>query len=310
MIRKLDRKTKEVKALTSKIRSTERQSLSLSYGLRLLKTASGSRNNSVNIDISGIENIPEICISQSAAADSKIGEGRFGSCRIARYHEYNVCIKTIDRSIDLQHVLKEAYFLHAAGSHKCIPHLFGVLKSKHAIVMSYHSVNGTPISMYEAFCQENDRITSCQWVVHILTAAQTILHIHERNILHNDIKIDNFVFGTSCTMSIEPILVDFGKACFLGQGKNYKSLTSSEREEYKLHHPHLAPDLRDGLCEQAFPSDVYSFGYLLYTLAKKKDIGTKRNHLKALSKECMSYNADERPEMRDVVCSLTEIVKI
>ena len=111
------------------------------------------------------------------------------------------------------------------------------MKSKHAIVMSYHCVEGTHVSMYEAFCHEYDWIASSQWVIHILTAAQTILHIHERNILHNDIKIDNFVFGTSCTMSIEPILVDFGKACFLGQGKNYKSLSSSEREEYKLHHP-------------------------------------------------------------------------
>ena len=72
-------------------------------------------------------------------------------------------------------------------------------------------------------------------------------------------------------MSIE--LVDFGKACFFGQGKNYKSLSSSERKEYKLHHPHLAHDLRDGLCEQAFPS-----GYLLYTLAKKKNISIKRKH--------------------------------
>ena len=65
-------------------------------------------------------------------------------------------------------------------------------------------------------------------------------------------------------MSIEPILVDFAKACFFGQGKNYKSLSSSEREEYKLH---LAHDLRDGLCEQAFPSE-----YLLYTLGIKRII--------------------------------------
>ena len=76
MIRKLDRKSKEVKALTTKITTREKQSLSLSYGLKLLKTASGSRNNSVNIDVSNIEDIPEKCISQSAAADTEIGEGR------------------------------------------------------------------------------------------------------------------------------------------------------------------------------------------------------------------------------------------
>ena len=122
MIRKLDRKSKEVKVLTTKITTREKQSLSLSHGLKLLKTASGSRNNSVNIDVSNIEDIPEKCISQSAAADTEIGEGRFGSCRIARYHDYNVCIKTIDKGIDLQHLLKEAYFLRAAGSHKCAFH--------------------------------------------------------------------------------------------------------------------------------------------------------------------------------------------
>ena len=305
LLRKLERKVSEVAVLTKKMQMREKQSASVSYGLRLLKTVSGNRTNGVCIDTSSIQDIPSTCISE--ISDVKLGEGRFGVCKKAKFHDYVVCIKVMDKGIDLQQILREAYFLRAAGSHVSIPHLFGVMKSSNAIVMSYHHVEGSAVSMYEAYHHEKSWINNEKWSKSIIAASQAILHIHTRNIIHNDIKIDNFVFGTSCNMDVLPVLVDFGKACYMGQGKHYK-LTSEEKEEYKLHHSHLAPDVRDGICEQSFLSDVYSFGHLLYTLAKNKKID-QRLHLKALSKECMQYNAHNRPEMNDVVHSLTVIYK-
>ena len=303
--RKLDRKSKEVVTLNMKFQRKEKQSIHSSYGLRLLKTCtvSGSRNNALEIDSSSIQDIPDSCISK--VLDSKIGEGRFGSCTLARFHEYTVCVKTLDKQHNLQQLLREAYFLHKAGSHRCIPHLFGVIKSSNAIVMSYHSIEGSALSLYEAYCQDK-LICNTQWVKHITTAAETILHLHNHNIIHNDLKMDNFVLGTSSNMEVQPVLVDFGKACFLGQGKTYK-LTVAEKEEYRIRHAHIAPDVRDGIIEQTFSSDVFSFGYMMYTLAKKKDIG-HRMQLVSLSKECMLYSATDRPEMPDIVQSLTEII--
>ena len=55
--------------------------------------------------------------------------------------------------------------------------------------------------------------------------------------------------------------------------------------------------------------DVFLFGYMINTLAKKKDI-SHRTQLLSLSKECMLYNAAERPEMHDniIIESLTDII--
>ena len=302
--RKFHRQTKEISVLNSKIHAQEKRSINLSYGLRLLKTASGSRSNAVEINTASIPDISSTCITQM---ETKIGEGRFGVCTLARYFDYTVCIKIVKQS-DLQQVLREAYFLHMAGGNKYVPHLFGVIKPLNAIMMSYHQVEGAAISMYEAYCRERSWMTASTWILHVISAAQAILHIHSRNILHNDIKLDNFIFSTSSKSDIEPILVDFGKACFIGQGKSY-NLSVSEKEEYKLNHPHLAPDLRDGLYKQTTASDVFSFGFMLYTISKKRCI-TNRDNLRALSKECMLYNSGERPEIKDIIQCLTDITDI
>ena len=62
------------------------------------------------------------------------------------------------------------------------------------------------------------------------------------------------------------VIIDFGKD---GQGKKY-TLTDYDRKLYKTRHPHIAPDLRDGLTNQDKYSDVYSAGCLLILLMEKK----------------------------------------
>ena len=42
------------------------------------------------------------------------------------------------------------------------------------------------------------------------------------------------------------LIIDFGKACFEKDGKTYK-LSSSEKQQYKMKHPQVAPDIRDGI---------------------------------------------------------------
>ena len=58
------------------------------------------------------------------------------------------------------------------------------------------------------------------------------------------------------------MIVDFGKACYLCDEKSYK-LTDSQKKRYKANHPHIAPNLRDGICTQSVQSDVYSFARMI-----------------------------------------------
>ena len=67
---------------------------------------------------------------------------------------------------------------------------------------------------------------------------------------------------------MKPVIIDFGKACEIVHGKLYR-LTSKEREEYKINHPQIAPDLRDGLCKQSEASDIYSYGRIANMVSRK-----------------------------------------
>lgn len=173
--------------ITKKEKSTS-QSLRLSYGFRLLQTASGTRSLThqsydTKFDSSKINRISELCITRT---DEMIGEGRFGKCTVGRFHEYKACMKTV-KSVDMTQVLREAYFINEAGGHRSIPHLFGVTTSMNAIIMSYHTaVNGNPLSMSDAVSKNS--YTEEDWIRHLISAANVFLHLKEKKILHNDVK--------------------------------------------------------------------------------------------------------------------------
>ena len=52
------------------------------------------------------------------------------------------------------------------------------------------------------------------------------------------------------------MIVDFGKACNVTNGKSYK-LSDIQKEQ---DHPHIASDLRDGACKQSILSDIFALG--------------------------------------------------
>ena len=96
-------------------------------------------------------------------------------------------------------------------------------------------------------------------------------------------------------------LLILAKLATLNKEKTYE-LGSDEIETYKLHHPHIAPDLRDGICRQSCLSDVYSFGYMLNVLTKKLRMDSQmHSSLRAIATECMHYSEDSRPEIEDIV---------
>ena len=54
-----------------------------------------------------------------------------------------------------------------------------------------------------------------------------------------------------------PILVDFGKACFLNNAKK-KILSDEEEDKYHKEHFHIAQEVSEGTCAQSILSDVYA----------------------------------------------------
>lgn len=87
--------------------------------------------------------------------------------------------------------MREAFFLDKVGCCKNIPFLFRT----QSIVMSCHTIENKTITIYNAL-HAGKSILSHSWIKSISIAVQTVSFLHNANILHNDIKGDNFILGT------------------------------------------------------------------------------------------------------------------
>lgn len=109
-------------------------------------------------------------------------------------------------------------------------------------------------------------------------------------------KSDSIVIAPSATgTSLKIIIIDFGKACEIHLGKCYH-LSSKERDHYRLHHPLVAPDLRDGLCKQSEISDIFSFG----RIADIVFFMSTDEQLNDTVKQCMMYSSASRPSLSSI----------
>lgn len=84
----------------------------------------------------------------------------------------------------------------------------------------------------------------------------------EVGIIHNDLKGDNVLITklpvVMTASDFQIVVVDFGKATKISDGKKY-SLSFSEKLKF---HPHLAPELIDGIVRQSTFTDMFSLGKL------------------------------------------------
>uniref|UniRef100_A0A1X7TUD5 Protein kinase domain-containing protein n=1 Tax=Amphimedon queenslandica TaxID=400682 RepID=A0A1X7TUD5_AMPQE len=77
-----------------------------------------------------------------------------------------------------------------------------------------------------------------QWKVIAAGIAFGLNYLHEKcGILHNDLKEDNIVLQQEID-KINSVIIDFGKACMIENGKRY-SLSKENKEIYKSRHPHI-----------------------------------------------------------------------
>lgn len=105
------------------------------------------------------------------------------------------------------------------------------------------------------YCESND------WLALCFQLMEALRYLHnEALILHNDIKANNALIserselpqGPSCASRADHlnfVLIDFGKASTVDQGKKY-CLSWIEKTEYTRKYPHLAPELIEGITKQ------------------------------------------------------------
>ena len=236
-----------------------------------------------------------------------IGSGRFSICYLARFSHYQVCVK-VSKDLKSTHVINEANII-SQFSHSNLPYLFGVCTKKNSIIMSYHGFNNQTLSLHDVLHPNSDTTDLLQtftinWInlLQQITAGLNCLHSNYK-ILHNDIKFDNIVLAPGSTpVHLKAVIIDFNKACKTGKGKYYR-LSDAEKEKYKKDHQHIAPDLRDGHCQQSIESDIYSLGKIINGLCINSFIDNK--NLLEVSNKCLEYNKHNCPSITNIAILLS-----
>lgn len=193
------------------------------------------------------------------------------------------------------------------------------MKEPYQLVTVLYTIDDVSITVYDTFSfVEHDGmkkdvterlhpdLTSCTWLKILQNLAKAVKYIHEKSIVHRDIK-GNIVLLYRNDGTIDGVLVDFGKSDSSKRGKRYH-LSPVEQEEYQKH-KHIAPDLVDGTSVTSTASDIYSYGRLLKDILKYFPLCTDffQSDFQRVIVQCMHKKDVNRPSIESVIDILTNI---
>ena len=196
--------------------------------------------------------------------------------------------------------------------HPHLPWLYGINDGDvKIIVLSFLSFCGSSLNLHEALynsCKGGIAITITEvsWKSILVDISSAMIYLTKCSIIHNDIKCDNIMIQSPEVSGdvYKGFLIDFGKSCFLENGRKY-SLLSSLQKQYLVQHPQIPPDVVCGMNRQSHASDVYAFGRVIGIVNEQK---LCISLLKSLSTFCTNDKVSERPKIHDIFTSLKSLL--
>ena len=191
--------------------------------------------------------------------------------------------------------------------HNNLPLLLGVYNSckyPKMTIMSYHAFNAQMESLTIHTSLNNTCLTKANWKQVLLGCMSALGYLVKKEVLHNDIKADNVLVEYLAPeyKQCRSVIIDFGKACCVSEAKLYH-LSPEEKEKYKVVHPQIAPEVRNGIHKQSFASDIYSFGRIMQRVNHKLEIPV----LNSLADHCLGASYDKRPSAEQLLTFLTNL---
>lgn len=194
--------------------------------------------------------------------------------------------------------------------HTNLPWIHGVCDdSNHtALIMTYHpySCKNASMHIHNALYKCKVNISNNDWRQILLGCCSALVYLKEKDVLHNVIKSDNILIERMPPQFIEvrAVLIDFNKACLSCDARQYN--LSKQEKSYAKHHPHIAPEVRNGIKVQSFASDIFSIGRIIDKI-NVQAIG-KVPCISSMVELCTSLHPVKRPtaeELRQTFSSLT-----
>lgn len=250
--------------------------------------------------------IKEITSTEIVRSEKFLGCGTFGSCYLAHYRGYLVSVKEfkVHAHMSLGDVKKEvsheARMINNLGDHPCLPLLFGVVTRTQPfrLITQFHGEKEKSVTISRAM--RKNELTKQSWLTILKNVIDGLEHVHKRGILHNDLKPNNIVLEKRHD-KWNPVIIDFGKACFVSQPKPVMSLHENKQEKYRKRYPHIAPEIVSGKARQSVFSDIFSFGKMALAVLDLLPTATAQS-IKAAKRACSELPA-ERPTLKELSAS-------
>ena len=246
---------------------------------------------------------PTMLEEASAEYSALLGKGQFETVSLKTFRNSPVAVKYFDSSSSIKMIEREAMYLRQC-CHLNLPLLYGMNTSiqPYFIVTQFYGISSSEAVTLNYIIKETTsiRISGVEHWMHVIhQLSDCLLYIHNKSILHNDIKSDNIVVvqTTSNGIFYSPILVDFGKAHFISEGHR-RNFSESTKAQYYKEHRHIAPEIVEGTQPPTVRSDVYSVGVVvtrIYNYYKCKP-------LKEIAKKCLRAFPDR--------CTSAQLLKL
>ena len=176
------------------------------------------------------------------------------------------------------------------------------------MITQFHGIHGKCLTFKRAMKSSVVELPK-EWLKLFAQLAEAVIYVHNKDMLHNDIKGDNVLLSSQTTgdgmSNMHAVLIDFGKCRSVKNPKKY-TLNAKEQEKYRKYHCHIAPELIDGTHSQSFKSDIYSFGFLLSMTCKLNIMREYQQITSDISIACMRKKPEHRPSNCQILAKLEE----
>lgn len=171
-------------------------------------------------------------------------------------------------------LLKLSQFFNEAAIQSSIPHpnilhIDGIVLTHNNILRPGIITRACSHNDLRKFIDENSnsknkkKIDGTMKTFFSLVIIDAISELHNRNLIHGDIKPDNIFIDSDESLVYKPLLADFGSSHLLSE---YNILTGTKF--YQAPETLICQDNDDTDLEVGKPSDIFSFGLVLINMAK------------------------------------------
>lgn len=188
----------------------------------------------------------------------RLGEGSYAKVVLGHYKGHRVAVKRILRQSrhDLEQELRMMHYLEDLD---CTPQLVACDLSQEpfTVLTSYHGK-----SIFD--CMGDSSLNKqLDWSQILYDTISALCSIHERGIVHGDVKEDNVLLDR-LQNRIKPIIIDFGLACFRDQARPMNiGPTEKDKRRFMEKYPRVAPELVHHNLPIDYSTDAYAVGYMI-----------------------------------------------